>query len=85
MFEYRLGSQVALQVRQLRIVRRGHLQAPGDLGDKFEQLGDLVLGEQADLQVQLGALLGEVGHAVLARQHKGREKIASTEATVPSR
>jgi protein-S-isoprenylcysteine O-methyltransferase Ste14 len=38
------------------------------------QLGHLMLGQQADLEVEVGALVGQRGHPVLADQDEGRQE-----------
>jgi hypothetical protein len=48
--------------------------ALGDLADHADEVGDLMLGQQADLQVEIGALVGRGHHPVLADQHEGRQE-----------
>ena len=51
-----------------------YVEAASDGVQQGHQLGDLVLGEQADLQVQLGALVRLCLHAILADQdERGQE------------
>jgi hypothetical protein len=63
-----------------------HLQAHlvRHCGDHFHQLRHLVLGQQADLQVKIGALVGGGRNSILADQHEVERKIASTEAIMAS-
>ena len=48
-----------------------HADPPGDRLHQRRKPGDLVLGEQIYLQVEIGATVGGRGDAVLADQHEG--------------
>ena len=67
---------------QLRIARRRHVQPLRQAVTSFHQPRDLVLGEQADLQVEVGALVGAVAMRFWLIRTKVERKIASTEATI---
>jgi hypothetical protein len=44
-----------------------------------------VLHKEAHLQIEVGMLAVSLGHAIFSDEDEGRQKMASTEATVPSR
>ena len=52
-----------------------HRQILSELLDQMDQLGDLLLGDQVDLQIQMGALLGDPRLSPLADEHdRGRQQ-----------
>src|SRR4051794_27427816 len=60
------GCYVAGELTQLRILRRRNAHLTGNVTQQCNRAADFVLGEQAYLKVEVCALVGKCGHAVLA-------------------
>src|SRR5215208_5785157 len=72
--EHGFRGDVALDLPELVVDLGLDAEALADLGDERGKLRHLVLGQEADLQVEVGTLVGRGLHAVLADEHEGRQE-----------
>lgn len=72
--EHTLGRDVFLERGERGIVGFRHADFFADRGDKLNEPCDFVLGEKADLQVEVGAAVGFGGEAVLRDEHERRKE-----------
>ena len=73
-FEHFFRRHVLLQLADLVRLGRFDARVPAERVHHADETGDLVFGQQADLQIELCPLVGNFRHSILCDQHERRQE-----------